>query len=73
MDIKYPVNCPLMGGCSIDIGTCFDIHMVVSGEAPKWTAPEKIYETPASPVIIPPMMLTLRNIANAMARYLIAF
>lgn len=46
MDIKYPVNCPLMGGCSIDIGTCFDIHMVVSGEAPKWTVPEKIYETP---------------------------
>lgn len=46
MDIKYPVNCPLMGGSPIDAGTCFDIHMVVSGEAPNWTAPEKIFKTP---------------------------
>ena len=44
MDIKYPVNCPLMGGMNIDEGTCFDIHMVVSGEAPEWTAPEEIRE-----------------------------
>ena len=43
-DIKYPVECPLMGE-AIDIGTCFDIHMVVCGEAPKWTAPQKIYDT----------------------------
>lgn len=40
MDIKYPVPCPLMEA-EIDIGTCFDIHMVVCGEAPKWTAPDK--------------------------------
>lgn len=46
MDINYPVNCPLMRDSPIDIGTCFDIHMVVSGEAPKWTAPDEIYETP---------------------------
>lgn len=32
--------CPLMGE-TIDVGTCFDIHMVVEGEAPDWTAPEK--------------------------------
>ena len=43
MDIKYPVCCPLMGGQKIDIGTCFDIHMVVCGEAPKYTAPKEIY------------------------------
>ena len=42
-EIKYPVDCPLMGKL-IDEGTCFDIHMVVCGEAPKWTAPEKIYK-----------------------------
>ena len=46
MDINYPVNCPLMRDRPIDIGTCFDIHMVVSGEAPKWTVPDEIYETP---------------------------
>lgn len=34
------VNCPLMGG-SIDDEICFDIHMVVEGAAPEWTAPEK--------------------------------
>lgn len=44
-EIKYPVKCPLMGNEPIDMGTCFDIHMVVLGEAPKWTAPQRIYET----------------------------
>ena len=34
------VECPLMGG-KIDDGICFDIHMVVEGAAPEWTAPEK--------------------------------
>lgn len=34
------VNCPLLGG-SIDDEICFDIHMVVEGAAPEWTAPEK--------------------------------
>ena len=29
-----------MDGEEIDVGTCFDIHMVVSGEAPKYTAPK---------------------------------
>ena len=43
MEIKYPVQCPLMG-CKIDMGTCFDIHMVVCNQAPKWTAPKEIYE-----------------------------
>lgn len=42
MDISYPVQCPLVGR-SIDMGTCFDIHMVVCGEAPKYTAPDEIY------------------------------
>lgn len=41
MEIKYPVCCPLMDGEEIDVGTCFDIHMVVSGEAPKYTAPKR--------------------------------
>lgn len=39
MDIKYPVNCPLMDGKPIDRGTCFDIHMVAEGDAPPYTAP----------------------------------
>ena len=43
MSIRYPVECPLMQE-KIDSGTCFDIHMVVCGEAPKWTAPAKILE-----------------------------
>ena len=43
MKIKYPVQCPFMGR-KIDMDTCFDIHMVVCGEAPKWTAPKEIYE-----------------------------
>lgn len=26
---------------NIDEGTCFDIHMVVEGLAPEWTAPKR--------------------------------
>lgn len=44
MDIKYPVPCPLMDGMEIDCGTCFDIHMVVEGDAPSYTAPKKAVE-----------------------------
>ncbi|NLS84154.1 MAG: hypothetical protein GXZ14_00870 [Ruminococcaceae bacterium] len=44
MNINYPVECPLMGK-KIDMDTCFDIHMVVCGDAPKWTAPAEIYAT----------------------------
>lgn len=44
MDIRYPVSCPLLDGRKIDMDTCFDIHMVVCGEAPRWTAPSGIYE-----------------------------
>ena len=40
MNIEYPVACPLMAEM-IGMGTCFDIHNVVSGEAPPWTAPEE--------------------------------
>jgi hypothetical protein len=43
MDIQYPVPCPLLGAREIDIGTCFDIHMVVEGTTPKYTAPKEIY------------------------------
>lgn len=39
MGIKYPVKCPLMDNQEIDIGACFDIHMVVEGDAPSYTAP----------------------------------
>ena len=39
MDITYPVRCPLMDDEEIDEGTCFDIHMVVEGAAPLYTAP----------------------------------
>ena len=46
MDINYPGSCPLMGGSDIDVTDCFRIHCVVSGEAPKWTAPEQAVETP---------------------------
>ena len=46
MDIKYPVSCPLMNHEKIDMDTCFDIHMVVCGEAPEWTAPSQIYDNP---------------------------
>lgn len=41
-DIKYPVDCPLLGRLT-DMDTCFDIHMVVCGEAPEWTAHKEIY------------------------------
>ena len=40
MDIKYPVTCPLMD-MEISAGECFDMHMVVDGWAPEYTAPEK--------------------------------
>lgn len=39
------VNCPLMGE-NIDDGICFDIHMVVEGGAPEFTAPQKAVQTP---------------------------
>lgn len=42
MDYKYPVSCPLLEGKLIDEGTCFDIHMVVCGDAPEYTAPPHI-------------------------------
>lgn len=38
------VNCPLMGG-KIDNAVCFDIHMVVEGSAPEFTAPKKAVHT----------------------------
>lgn len=44
MDIEYPVKCPLMGNREIDMDTCFDIHMVVEGTAPKHTAPQDIFK-----------------------------
>lgn len=44
MEYNYPVKCPLLSGRLIEIGTCFDIHMVVEGHTPKWTAPEEIFE-----------------------------
>lgn len=43
MDIKYPVDCPLME-TKIDMDECFDIHMVVEGWAPTYTAPRKATE-----------------------------
>lgn len=39
------VDCPLMEG-AIDDTICFDIHMVVEGVAPEYTAPEKATQTP---------------------------
>lgn len=39
------VNCPLMDG-DIDDVICFDIHMVVEGEAPEYTAPKKAVRVP---------------------------
>ena len=44
MDIKYPVMCPLME-MEISEVECFDIHMVVDGWAPEYTAPEKATST----------------------------
>ncbi|MCD7838211.1 MAG: hypothetical protein LUG65_04790 [Clostridiales bacterium] len=46
VEIEYTVKCPLMNDEPIDMGTSFDIHMVVMGDTPKWTAPKRIYETP---------------------------
>ncbi|MDD4508143.1 MAG: hypothetical protein PHN26_04310 [Eubacteriaceae bacterium] len=43
ISFEYPVMCPLMGE-AIDKDTCFDIHMVVIGEAPKETAPDRIFK-----------------------------
>lgn len=43
-DLKE-VRCPLMDQI-IAYGICFDIHMVVEGSAPAWTAPEKAINTP---------------------------
>ena len=42
VDFEYHVPCPLLEQ-EINMDTCFDIHMAVSGEAPEWTAPDKIY------------------------------
>lgn len=39
------VDCPLMGE-EIDDAICFDIHMVVEGSAPAYTAPEKAIQIP---------------------------
>lgn len=39
------VKCPLMED-TIDDVICFDIHMVVEGGAPEFTAPEKAVQTP---------------------------
>lgn len=39
------VKCPLMGE-TIDDVICFDIHMVVDGGAPEYTAPEKAVQIP---------------------------
>lgn len=41
MDIEYPVRCPILKR-EISEGVCFDVHMVVAGEAPIWSAPEEI-------------------------------
>ncbi len=38
------VDCPLMGEFIDDV-VCFDIHMVVEGSAPEYTAPHKAVET----------------------------
>lgn len=40
----YPVECPLMKDKKIDINTCFEIHMVVQGDAPTRIAPKEIFE-----------------------------
>lgn len=42
-DIKYPVICPLLNNSRITKDICFDIHMVVCGEAPLSTAPKEIF------------------------------
>lgn len=38
------VNCPLMEAVIDDV-ICFDIHMVVDGGAPEYTAPKKATQT----------------------------
>lgn len=38
------VKCPLMDE-NIDDEICFDIHMVVDGMAPEYTAPKKVIQT----------------------------
>jgi len=43
VDFEYPVFCPLMKQ-KIDMDICFDIHMVVEGGTPLYTAPKQIYE-----------------------------
>lgn len=39
------IDCPLMES-DIDDVICFDIHMVVDGGAPEYTAPEKAIQVP---------------------------
>lgn len=43
MDYKYPVSCPLLHDELINEEICFDIHMVVCGDAPEYTAPSDIF------------------------------
>lgn len=43
VNFTYPVKCPLLGGKEIEAALCFNIHMVVAGEAPKRCAPDEIY------------------------------
>ena len=43
MDDKNCFLCLILNR-DISEGTCFDIHMVVAGEAPTWSAPEEIYQ-----------------------------
>lgn len=45
MEIEYPVNCPLMES-AISMDEYFDIHMVVEGAAPAYTAQEKAIRVP---------------------------
>lgn len=37
------IRCPLMEDMIDDV-ICFDIHMAIEGLAPKWTAPEKVFQ-----------------------------
>lgn len=39
------INCPLLDE-EIEDTVCFDIHMVVEGLAPEYTAPDKATQTP---------------------------
>lgn len=38
------VFCPLMGE-EIDVAICFDICMVVDDGAPKWTVPQRAFDS----------------------------